>query len=125
MEQENHPLDGDLELKAREARVYVIAGEGYLKERWYSQADSCFYNALLLQPDNLYANLGIGQIHLESRAYAKAAERFQKALDLNPEHTRAQKCYTLAMELNAESKDDHTSSIRRIYEADVSEKTVN
>ncbi len=124
MEQENHPLEGGLELKAREVRLHVIAGEDFLRKKWYSQAKSCFYDALALQPGNLDAHLGIGQIHLEAGAYGKATERFQKVLNIDPAHVKAQELYTLVAELSEEKKDAYATSTGRIYEADL-EKTIN
>lgn len=63
----------------------------YLKRRWYDRAIDEFKRAIQISPDFAEAHDSLGETYYRMKRYEEAAESFQKAVDIQPNHKNAVK----------------------------------
>lgn len=68
----------------RSLKEKVEKGEEFFQEGNFNQAEAQFIKALVIDPDNARANLGLGSVYCETRNYEKIKGIFDKII-INPD----------------------------------------
>ncbi len=78
-----------LDIDSTDTEVLFASGELYLQKLDYSNAVKTFSNLLVLDPENAWANLYMGQASLKLGQTAKAKAAFGRVLSAKPTSVRA------------------------------------
>ncbi len=85
------------QLGGGDANTYYMLGKGYEKQDKTQEAIDAFGKSIELE-NNSKARSALGQIYLNQQKYAKAAEQFKAALNVEPTAWRAAYNYAIAIQ---------------------------
>ena len=84
-------LEKNLKQNSRNAKTHLLLGQHYQRHNDFANALKYYKNALKLDPNNVEANLRIGQVYLKKKNSAEislALPHFKKVLQLQAQHPK-------------------------------------